>query len=163
MSSWILSIVGIVCLGVIVDIFIPEGQTNKYIKNIFSLLIVFVIISPLPKLLNNDLSFSNIINNVNTEIDLNFISIVNNQKINSIKNLILSALKKENISVNDIDLSCNYLQEEFEIMSIFVDISNIFGSTDFIFSSIKSLTFNSYNPSLPAAKANCGNLPAFID
>ena len=125
MSSWILSIVGIVCLGVIIDIFIPEGQTNKYIKGVFSLLIVFVIISPLPKLLNNDLNLSNFINDVNTEIDINFISIVNKQKVDAIKNLLTNALNNKNIKVESIDVTCNYFQEEFEIMSIFVDISNI--------------------------------------
>ena len=125
MNSWILSIVGIVCLGVIVDIFIPEGQTNKYIKSIFSLLIVFVIISPLPKFLNNGLDFNSIINNVNTEIDLNFISNVNKQKTDAIKTMLIEKLENEKIQVNSIELTSNYMQEDFEILSIFVDISNI--------------------------------------
>lgn len=125
MSSWILSIVGIVCLGVIIDIFIPEGQTNKYIKGIFSLLIVFVIISPLPKFLNNDFNLNKILNEVNTEVDLNFISNINKQKAKAITDLIVAELKNENIELNGLEINCNYLQEEFEIMSIFVDISNI--------------------------------------
>ncbi len=124
MSSWILSIVGIVCMGVIIDIFIPDGQTNKYIKGIFSLLIVFVIISPLPKFINKDYNLNNILNNVNTDIDINFISNINKQKADAIQNLLTNALKNEKIDVKSLEITSNYLQEEFEVMSVFVDISN---------------------------------------
>ena len=124
MSSWILSIVGIVCMGVIIDIFIPDGQTNKYIKGIFSLLIVFVIISPLPKFINKDYNLNNILNNVNTDIDINFISNINKQKADAIQNLLSNALKNEKIDVKSLEITSNYLQEEFEVMSVFVDISN---------------------------------------
>ncbi len=36
MRGWILSIVGIVFIGVILDIILPDGKTSKYIKHIFS-------------------------------------------------------------------------------------------------------------------------------
>jgi Stage III sporulation protein AF (Spore_III_AF). len=52
MSAWILSITGIVVLGVLADVLLPEGQTNKYIKGIFGILTLLAIISPLPRLLN---------------------------------------------------------------------------------------------------------------
>ena len=53
LSSWVVSIVGIVLLGIVADVILPQGQTNKYIKSIFSIITIFVIVSPLPKLFDN--------------------------------------------------------------------------------------------------------------
>lgn len=62
MNAWILSIVGVVTLSVLVDILLPEGQTNKYIKGIFSVITLFVIISPLPKLISNNFDLNASVN-----------------------------------------------------------------------------------------------------
>ncbi|MGN0771698.1 MAG: stage III sporulation protein AF [Christensenellales bacterium] len=53
MKQWILAIVGIVALGVLVDVILPEGQSAKYIKGIFGVVVVITIISPVVNLLNN--------------------------------------------------------------------------------------------------------------
>ena len=49
MTSYILSIVGIVFLGVLVDVIMPDGEMNKYVKGVFSIIALCVIINPLPK------------------------------------------------------------------------------------------------------------------
>ena len=49
-----MSIVGVICLGLLLEIVLPEGQTAKYVRGAFSLLVVFVIAAPLPKLLKTD-------------------------------------------------------------------------------------------------------------
>lgn len=54
MSAWLLSIVGVVALGVLIEIIMPEGEHSKYIKGIFSLVVIFVIVSPFPKLLSGN-------------------------------------------------------------------------------------------------------------
>lgn len=59
MNEWILSVVGVIALGVLVDILLPEGKIAKYVKGAFSLLVVLVISSILP-----------IIANANLEIDI---------------------------------------------------------------------------------------------
>lgn len=53
-----MSVVGVICLGILLEIVLPEGQTAKYVKGAFSLLIVFVIASPLPALVKGDFKFS---------------------------------------------------------------------------------------------------------
>ena len=50
-SSWLLSIAGIVLLGVLTEFVLPDGQMNKLVKVVFSFVTLFVIIMPLPKLL----------------------------------------------------------------------------------------------------------------
>ncbi|MCX4362523.1 MAG: stage III sporulation protein AF [Clostridia bacterium] len=54
MSGWLIGIVGVVSLGVLIEILLPEGENSKYIKGIFSVIVIFVIISPLPKLAKGD-------------------------------------------------------------------------------------------------------------
>lgn len=51
MSGWLLGIVGVVSLGVLIELLLPEGENSKYIKGIFAVIVIFVIVSPLPKLL----------------------------------------------------------------------------------------------------------------
>lgn len=51
-SAWLLSLVGIVVIGVLADIILPDGEMSKYVKGIMAVFTVFVIVSPLPNLLN---------------------------------------------------------------------------------------------------------------
>ena len=46
------------------------------------------------------------------------------QKADAIQSLLTNALKNEKIDVKSLEITSNYLQEEFEVMSVFVDISN---------------------------------------
>ena len=54
MSEWIISIVGVIMLGVLLEIVLPDGKTAKYVKGAFSLLIVLAIAAPLPRLFKSD-------------------------------------------------------------------------------------------------------------
>ena len=45
-----IAVTGVACLGVLLEILLPEGQTAKYVKGAFSLLVIFVVASPLPGL-----------------------------------------------------------------------------------------------------------------
>lgn len=56
MKEWILSVVGVIALGVLVDILLPEGKIAKYVKGAFSLLVVLVISSILPIIANANLT-----------------------------------------------------------------------------------------------------------
>lgn len=53
MQDWLLSIVGVVCLGLLLEIVMPDGQTTKYVRGAFSLLVIFVVVSPLPSFFKN--------------------------------------------------------------------------------------------------------------
>ena len=49
-SSWVLSIVGVVIITVLVEIILPEGNINKYIKGFLVIFTVFIMISPIANL-----------------------------------------------------------------------------------------------------------------
>ncbi|MBO4412852.1 MAG: stage III sporulation protein AF, partial [Clostridia bacterium] len=46
-STWVLSVAGISMLAVLVDLILPLGQTKKYIKGVFALIVVVVVITPI--------------------------------------------------------------------------------------------------------------------
>lgn len=68
--DWIFRIVGIGAVGVLLDVLMSEGETNKYVKSIFALITVFVIVSPLPDLLNKKIDFDSLFGNFQTAITI---------------------------------------------------------------------------------------------
>lgn len=54
MKEWILSVVGVIALGVLVDIILPSGKIAKYVKGAFSLIVVLVISSIVPLIADID-------------------------------------------------------------------------------------------------------------
>lgn len=72
MSVWIMSIVGVICLGILLEIMLPDGKTAKYVKGAFSLLVVFVIAAPLPNMLKKDWTLD--LSGVNFGVDEEYIS-----------------------------------------------------------------------------------------
>ena len=112
MSEWLLGVVGVISLGLLLEILIPEGQTSKYVRGAFSLLVIFVVISPLPKLLGGeyDLNFDD----VSYEIDSDYVIYTSSQYESSLENDVEKVLAGEGIismveivtkegSVRDID------------------------------------------------------------
>lgn len=114
MTSWIAGIVGIVVVGVLIDILLPEGDSNKYIKGIYALIVVFIVISPIAKLANGDINIDNIIQNDDTycEIDDTFVQSVNNDRKNQDIQKITNSLKINGFSQAKV--------------SIFLSTSNIY-------------------------------------
>ena len=75
MGAWLLKITGVIALSALSSLLIPNGQTKKYVKGIFALITLFVLVSPLPKLLKSDFSgFPNAFDTVSElEIDETFL------------------------------------------------------------------------------------------
>lgn len=75
MGAWLMKITGVIALSALSSLLIPNGQTKKYVKGIFALITLFVLVSPLPKLLKSDFSgFPNAFDTVSElEIDETFL------------------------------------------------------------------------------------------
>jgi len=125
-SSWLISITGIICLSVVVELILPDGQMNKYIKGIMSFLVTLIIILPLPKLLNSDKDYSNILDFENSiEVDQDYLYQLNLDKLNSLQKDIEKDIEKlgyDNVSVY---LSCDIFESKMNFKSISVDLSQL--------------------------------------
>ena len=125
LSNWILSIAGIICVSVIVELILPDGQMNRYIKGIFSFIIILVVIMPIPKLLNRDFDFSNIFDNSGYEIDSDYLYQVNLDKMNSVKNEIEKQIEKRGYLNVVVSINCDIFDNCMQYKSIFVDLSDL--------------------------------------
>ena len=54
MASWLASILGVVVVGVIVELLTQNRRMGNFIRSIYGFIILLVIVSPLPKLLKAD-------------------------------------------------------------------------------------------------------------
>jgi len=69
MSSYILSLLGIVLVSVLIEIILPSGQTSKYIKSILAVFVIYVCVSPIINFLKSDFDINKYINKENINID----------------------------------------------------------------------------------------------
>ena len=125
-SSWIMSIAGIICISVIVELILPEGQMNRYIKAIFSFIVILIIILPIPKLLNSNIDFSNIFgydNNLN--VDEDYLYQLNLDKVNSYKEDIEKEIESHGYKNVSIYINCDIFENKMEFKSITVDLTSL--------------------------------------
>lgn len=124
-SGWIMSVAGICILGVLVDLVLPNGQTKKYIKGIFAFIVVFVIISPIPSLLNKEFSVDDIFEEDAIVIQEDFIYQINNERLENIENMIKLDLKEQGVENVELILSANIFTNDMVIEAVFVDLSRV--------------------------------------
>lgn len=125
-SNWIISIAGVICLSVIVELILPEGQMNKYIKGIFSFIIILVIILPLPKLLKSEIDLSNIFNyNQNIEADEDYLYQLNLDKLNYLQEEIQTNAHDRGYKNVKVYISADIFEKQLQIKEINVDLTNL--------------------------------------
>ncbi len=124
MTSWLLSIVGIVFLSVLIDLIYPNGKTNSFCKTIFGIFAVIVMISPILKF-----DF-NTIRNSNEIIDAELTNNIMNAKNEYYKLKIEDILKTNNIEGVSVEIESNLEDNVFEIENIYVDTTNIVLTND---------------------------------
>ena len=69
MQSYILSVLGIVLVSVLIEIILPSGQTAKYIKSVFSIFVVYVLISPILSMIKKDYDITKYLQQGNMQIN----------------------------------------------------------------------------------------------
>ena len=104
MTGYVLSILGVVLAGVMIDIIMPSGTINKYIKSLYGIFVLAVIISPAIKFLSKNQDFD--LNYVEYEVNQSLLNYINNQKVVEMTNKIKLDLK--NGGFYDIDIKLNY-------------------------------------------------------
>lgn len=129
-STWILSVAGIICVSVLIEFIMPEGQMNKYIKSIFSFVIILVIILPLPKLFKKQNSIS-VFDYNETTLQSDYLYELNLTKLSSITKTIEKDIKE--LGYNDVSLSisADIFDEKIDYRGIYVNLNNLVISNDF--------------------------------
>lgn len=118
MSKWLLSIVGVIFLGVMMDLLYPAGRTNKLCKGIFGIIAVFVIISPILTL-DIDSVFSGFSTNIS--LDKGII----NARDDSYIRLITARLKESGFNNVVVEIDSKIDNNDYMINNVYVDITNL--------------------------------------
>ncbi len=128
MAGYILSILGIVVAGVFIDIIIPNGTISKYIKSIYAIFVLAVIISPIINFFNKNQGFN--LQYQEYEINENLINYINQNKVKSIENNITADLEEEGMSNIDIIINYSIDNNELSINSCTINLKNLVISAD---------------------------------
>ena len=119
MSAWIISLLGTVVITLISDVILPQGQTNKYIKTVLSVIIVCAIVFPLANLIT-DFSFESIFNTGNTiDYQQQYIDYVKEEKEISLADLCNKKLSSVGLGGCNAHVS---LDEDLTPKSVIVEI-----------------------------------------
>lgn len=125
-SQWIISIAGVVVLSTAVEILMPSGSMNKYIRSVLAIICMFVIVSPIPKIVNQRLSINDIFyNNQETPIDYSFIEFINGKKIGFVEEDTEMHLEANGYKNVDIKIEAAYIQDDVEIIFVKAYLNNL--------------------------------------
>lgn len=125
-SNWILSITGVICLSVVAEFILPYGQTNKYVKGIFSFVLLLIIVSFLPQILNQKIDFSSIFNYESSiTVDEDYLYEANLDKLTYYKQNIENKIKSHGYDNVSVYISCNIKDIQMKFKSITVDLKSL--------------------------------------
>lgn len=122
-SSWILGIAGIVLVGVLVEVLLPQGKLNKLLKSIVAVATILVIVSPLKNIDPNTLDFSKLFDPI--KIDNNFVEERQKGMIISLQEEIEKNLNSNGYSNVKVKIDGVVSAEKCEIKNVFVDLENL--------------------------------------
>ncbi len=122
MTSWILNIVGMVFVGVVLELVLPNGKTSTFIKSVFAIFVLYVIVIPLPQLFHSSLSLNN---NSATITDANFLMNNNLNKLKALEIGMVETLTQKGFENVSVVISANIYAQELEVNKVYVDLVHL--------------------------------------
>lgn len=124
-SGWVLSIAGVISLSVIVELMLPEGSVNKYIRTIFSFIIMLVIIAPLPSLVGKNFNLDSIIPDEEFTLQEDYIYQLNVYKTEALQEGISQEIVLSGYEGVNVHVSSENFSTDFKIKAIYVELANL--------------------------------------
>lgn len=122
--SWVISILSIVIIATILDMFLAEKKLGKVVRSVFSSLIVLIIISPLPALLNGCKEPQGNFIPKEIKLDQKYLEYAKSQKVRALEKGLEAALAEEGYKNIKAEITAE-LSDKFEISLVKLDISNL--------------------------------------
>ncbi len=123
MAGYILSILGIVVAGVFIDVIVPSGTINKYIKGIYSIFVVAVIISPVVQFLNKNHDFT--IKYENYEVNQELLNYIHSSRTDKMEETLVKVFADSGFLNVDIKLTFSSENNEFKYNSCVISLENM--------------------------------------
>ena len=125
MGGYLLSILGVVILGVVIDVILPSGSTSKYISGIFAIVVMFVIISPVLTWVKNGYSIKDYFTLQDISLDEKLLYNINNAKFNELEKEIEQELSDNGYTNVKVDIQFSTDATNVKISQFLVDLSNL--------------------------------------
>ena len=124
LTAWIMSILGIVILGTVVDLLLHKSRVKNIIRSVFATVSILIIVTPLPSLISNgpNIDWNDIMNEF--EYDDNFLDYIDNEKISIMEKALIAAFESEGIKGLKIEITADTEGNDLIIKRITIDLSN---------------------------------------
>lgn len=115
MRAWLLSVVGIVFMGIMVDVISPEGKTNTFIKSVFAIVLLYVMINPIVAYFNSGVKLNT---SVTWKTDEELLNVIEEQRTEELRLRIVGGLTESGYSQYDVEISGNMEDNKFNVSKI---------------------------------------------
>ena len=125
MKSWIISIISVVLLNLVSEIILSQSTIGEFIKKIFGLVTILVIISPIANIFKIDID--NIINTYDSKFNYQseYISIVENGQEEFYENYIKQLLEDEGFLNVNVEIDYKIEDNGININKITLNLKNL--------------------------------------
>ncbi|HEY8419895.1 MAG TPA: stage III sporulation protein AF [Clostridia bacterium] len=121
-SGWILGIIGAAVLCMLADLIMPEGSTKKQIRSVLSIITMFIILSPLPTLLNKDWRIENLFKD-EIKPDKRIVDNVFRQQISLLEESLEKKLSEDGYKNIKIDITGYEKDKAIKVKAVSVNIT----------------------------------------
>lgn len=125
MQAYILSVLGIVLVSVLIEIILPSGQTAKYIKGMFSIFVVFVLINPVIKFFKSDFDVSKYLVADSVAVDKKLLKNLYESQIETSEKNLQMLLDEEGFKNVKVSLVYDIVEEELIIEKAKINIDEL--------------------------------------
>lgn len=124
LTSWILSIVGMIVLSVLADIIIPTGQTSKVIKGVLAFITVLVIASPLPTLFDGTIDVSSYFTDKEYSMDLDLSNTIFEIRLKTMEEQLKKSLEEHGVFNCEVVIIAQEDETFLKIEKITINLDN---------------------------------------
>ena len=125
MNGYLLTLLGIILLGVLIDVILPSGSTSKYISGIFAIFVMFVIISPILNWIKSDYKISDYFTSADIQLNQNLLYTINNSKIDAVEQDIINELCMNGYDGITLDIQFKIEADNVIITQVLVYLQNL--------------------------------------
>jgi len=117
MSAWLISIVGIVVIGVLIELLLTDSPMSRFIRSIYTFFILFVIVQPLPGFFRNGIP----VGGAGVDYNWNLIGNINALNVQSAQRRVEDALARAGFDMVIVTISHDHTAPTFRIEHVYVN------------------------------------------
>ncbi len=116
MKEWIISITSIVLITSVLSLILPHGKIGKFIKGVFSILFMFVVIKPITYFKEESFNFEDFINTDEIILQDNYLDYVYCKRVEDYKANCVKIIEK--LGIKNSVVNIDYIIDEVQKLKI---------------------------------------------